>query len=100
MKKLTIRCGISGSGKSTWAHTEWKKDPLNTTIVNRDKITRLEVIDEQGRVYTNNNCRLEIQQQDEGRTLKVFVTKRTEEQEKTKTDVSKLMESIGIFKDK
>lgn len=36
--KITILVGISGSGKSTWAHEEWKKDPLNTLIVSRDAI--------------------------------------------------------------
>ncbi len=41
MKKLIVLCGISGSGKSTWAHDEWAKDPLTTTVVNRDKIREL-----------------------------------------------------------
>lgn len=41
MKRITITVGISGSGKSTWAHNEWKKDPLNTILVNRDKIREL-----------------------------------------------------------
>lgn len=36
--KLTVLIGISGSGKSTWAHKEWSKDPLNTLIVSRDSI--------------------------------------------------------------
>jgi predicted kinase len=34
-------CGISGSGKSHFAHNEWLKDPLNTVVVNRDKIREL-----------------------------------------------------------
>lgn len=38
MKKLIVLCGISGSGKSHFAHTEWEKDPLNTLIVSRDNI--------------------------------------------------------------
>lgn len=41
MSKIILTIGISGSGKSTWAHTQWKKDPLNTIIVNRDKIREL-----------------------------------------------------------
>lgn len=41
MKKLTITVGMSGSGKSTWAHNQWKEDPKNTIIVNRDKIREL-----------------------------------------------------------
>ena len=41
MKKITITVGISGSGKSTWAHEQWKADPLNTVLINRDKIREL-----------------------------------------------------------
>jgi len=37
------------------------------------ELTRLEVIDESGRVYINNNCKMELSYQDEGRTLKIFV---------------------------
>jgi predicted kinase len=40
-KKLIVLCGISGSGKSHFAHNEWLKDPLNTVVVNRDKIREL-----------------------------------------------------------
>ena len=39
--RLTILVGISGSGKSTWAHNQWEKDPLNVVIVSRDKIREL-----------------------------------------------------------
>lgn len=38
-----------------------------------ESLTRLEVIDESGRVYVNNNCKMELSYQDEGRTLKIFV---------------------------
>lgn len=41
MKKITITVGVSGSGKSTWAHEQWKNDPLNTVLINRDKIREL-----------------------------------------------------------
>ncbi len=41
MKKLVVLCGISGSGKSHFAHQEWLKDPLNVAVVNRDKIREL-----------------------------------------------------------
>ena len=40
-KKLIITVGCSGSGKSTWAHQEWLKNPNNIVIVNRDKIREL-----------------------------------------------------------
>ena len=43
-----------------------------------DKVTRLEVIDDKGRSYvgwkSDNNVKLSFQ--DEGRTLKIFITKR------------------------
>jgi len=43
-------------------------------LFNKNKeLTRLEVIDELGRVYVNNNCKMELSYQDEGRTLKIFV---------------------------
>lgn len=38
---IEILVGISGSGKSTYAHSKWKENPLNTLIVNRDKIREL-----------------------------------------------------------
>lgn len=38
---IKILIGISGSGKSTYAKGQWEKDPLNTVIVNRDKIREL-----------------------------------------------------------
>lgn len=37
-------------------------------------ITRVEVIDENGRSYTKWNCSVELSYQDNGRTLKVFLT--------------------------
>lgn len=40
-----------------------------------ESVTRLEVIDETGRVYSQWDCRVELSYQDNGRTLKVFVTK-------------------------
>jgi predicted kinase len=39
--RLTILIGISGSGKSTWAHEQWEKDPLGVVLVNRDNIRQL-----------------------------------------------------------
>ena len=38
------------------------------------KVTRFEVIDENGRVYTKHNCTIELSYQDDSRTLKVFIT--------------------------
>jgi hypothetical protein len=43
-------------------------------LQNKNKgLNKLEVIDESGRVYVNNNCKMELSYQDEGRTLKIFV---------------------------
>lgn len=49
--------------------------------MNTDKVTRIEVIDHQsepivGRAYTKYNCeKVELQLQDDGRTLKIFISK-------------------------
>ena len=36
-------------------------------------VTRFEVIDENGRAYTDYYCNVELSYQDDGRTLKVFI---------------------------
>lgn len=41
--------------------------------IDANKITRLEVIDEEGRKYTKWNCKIQPMVQDNGRTLKIFV---------------------------
>lgn len=52
--------------------------------MNTDKITRIEVIDHQsepiiGRAYTKHNCeKVELSLQDDGRTLKIFISKKEE----------------------
>lgn len=49
---------------------------LLPSIVRLEKVNRVEVIDEQGRSYVNwdNKNNTVISFQDEGRTLKVFIT--------------------------
>lgn len=37
------------------------------------KINRFEVIDKNGRAYTNMDCKITLSFQDEGRTMKVFI---------------------------
>jgi hypothetical protein len=37
------------------------------------KVTRFEVVDENGRVYTKHDCKIELSYQDDGKTLKVFI---------------------------
>jgi predicted kinase len=39
--KLIITVGISGSGKSTWAHEMWESNPEKYVIISRDKIREL-----------------------------------------------------------
>ena len=39
--KLIIMCGVSGSGKSTYAHSLFKSNPSQYLIINRDKIREL-----------------------------------------------------------
>jgi len=43
-----------------------------------DQVTRLEVIDEDGRVYVRYDLEVQVQLQDDERTLKIFVQKRKE----------------------
>ena len=45
-----------------------------------DKVTRVEVIDGQGRTYVNwdDNIKVQLSFQDDGRTLKVFISNREE----------------------
>ena len=40
---------------------------------NPSKVTRVEVVDESGRVYSQWDCSVELSYQDDNRTLKVFV---------------------------
>lgn len=42
-------------------------------VVDSSKVTRFEVIDDNGRVYTTKDCKVELSYQDDGRTLKVFI---------------------------
>ena len=47
-------------------------------INSTDKVTRVEIIDEDGRSYVNwdDNNKVELSFQDDGRTLKVYIDKR------------------------
>lgn len=49
---------------------------MDKTIWNLKKVTRLEVIDENGRAYTKYNIdNVDLSFQDDDRTLKIFITK-------------------------
>lgn len=51
---------------------DWFRDQL----VDMNRVTRVEVIDEDGRSYTEYNAKaVQISIQDDGRTLKVFLKK-------------------------
>jgi len=41
MSKITALIGISGSGKTSYAHKQWETSPHNTLIVERDGIRNL-----------------------------------------------------------
>lgn len=50
------------------------KNTMEDVVLYCGTVTRVEVIDENGRVYVNNNTQLlEMQLQDDRRTLKIFV---------------------------
>jgi hypothetical protein len=48
-------------------------------ILREPEVTRVEVIDENGRVYTKWNCSVELSYQDNGRTLKLFINPKQKE---------------------
>ena len=41
MSKIIVTIGCSNSGKSTWAHEQWKENPNKIVVVNRDSIRNL-----------------------------------------------------------
>jgi hypothetical protein len=43
-------------------------------MVEQDTVTRFEVIDETGRAYVRYGVKIDLSFQDDGRTLKVFVS--------------------------
>lgn len=51
-----------------------------TKTIDFSKVTRVEVIDESGRKYTRWYCDVEPHIQDGGRTLKLFISERPEEE--------------------
>ena len=52
----------------SYGYTQCQNDMLKD-----QKVTRFEVIDENGRVYSSWNCKIELSYQDDDRTLKVFI---------------------------
>lgn len=52
-----------------------EKEQSDKDILHDKKVTRFELIDESGRVYSSWNCKVELSYQDDDRTLKVFIKK-------------------------
>ena len=51
-------------------------DTMKTEALDTKKITRVEIIDENGRVYVSRDIAgLEVHLQDDDRTLKLFISK-------------------------
>lgn len=48
-------------------------DETPPTVAGMENVTRLEVIDENGRAYVRHGLQIELSLQDNARTLKVFV---------------------------
>lgn len=63
-----------------WKMTTWTMW-LGEVMIDLDDVTRVEVIDNNGRTYTKNNVeRVWLSLQDDNRTLKVMVTFEDEEE--------------------
>jgi hypothetical protein len=86
------------SAKNAQVPTTEKSSAVNSENLSKfdqDKVTRLEVIDDKGRSYTNLNVKdLKFSYQDEGRTLKIFCGKKPVEEEK-KIDVSDTLKKLN-----
>jgi vacuolar-type H+-ATPase subunit E/Vma4 len=60
---------------------EWTED-AHTSEPHADRpdtVTRLEVIDSEGRIYVKHDVSVELSYQDDNRTLKIFVSERQKE---------------------
>lgn len=69
--------GLIGFNKgNNWYTPDDDDEHTDGVIQVGNRITRVEVIDEKGRIYTNWNPdnKVELQLQDDGRTLKVFIS--------------------------
>ena len=55
-------------------------DELEDGIYPNPELSRVEVIDENGRSYTKWNCSVELSYQDNGKTLKIFLKPKTDKE--------------------
>lgn len=51
----------------------------NFDFINKNKITRFEMIEENGRSIVKYNCEIELSLQDNGKTLKIFLKNKKQE---------------------
>ena len=65
--------GYYDPSEYTMVHKRWLEALTGDFSRLVSRVTRVEVIDENGRVYTRWNCGVEASLQDDGRTLKLFV---------------------------
>jgi len=68
---------FDSNGKELTMEQVLEKIQLSKNIIPLDKVTRVEVIDDNGRAYTNWDAKnkTEISMQDNGRTIKIFLTR-------------------------
>jgi len=51
---------------------------MNERTINTSLVTRVEIIDQNGREYVNNSCEaVDVHLQDDGRTMKIFIQNNT-----------------------
>jgi ketosteroid isomerase-like protein len=75
-KKEKIEESFNENEELLGRFTESLKDIYVNQDNSNDKIvTRLEVIDKNGRVYVNSKCKIQLDYQDDGQTLKIIVKK-------------------------
>jgi hypothetical protein len=72
---------INGINRETQDALDADLHALSTLIdatmqINNERLSRVTVVDESGRVYERRNLDVRLSLQDEGRTLKVFVNPR------------------------
>lgn len=68
-------CGVIKPMAATLLVCDFSAPSAMTARYEAQRVTRFEVVDESGRVYTCRPCAIELSYQDGGRTLKVFVRK-------------------------
>lgn len=68
-----VRVVVQGVSRESATEAWNRRVSVERTPTDTQRVTRVEVIDSRGRVYSTRECRVELSYQDDGRTLKVFV---------------------------